>query len=165
MQYTKRKLTNQMQCRSAAKWSASNFCVAMQKLEFVNLSVRETGFHVRVNYPFPGVLRDGIVSCGCHAQKTLWIKWSSKCEGGFRNWKNDKDFRLAKNYSLKTSHECCFQVQLQIFVCKFSITKFPYSLLMLTVKSNKDFIEKNAKSWQYFELLILSILLICYQNY
>ena len=74
MQYTKRKLTNQMQCRSAAKWSASNCCVAMQKLEFVNLSVRETGFHVRVNYPFLGVLRDGIVSCGCHAQKTLGIK-------------------------------------------------------------------------------------------
>lgn len=46
----------------------------MQKLEFVNLSVRETGSHVRVNYPFPGVLRDDIVSCGFHAQKTLGIK-------------------------------------------------------------------------------------------
>ena len=74
MQCTERKLTNQMQYRSAAKSTASDCCLAMQKLEFVNLSVRETGFHVRVNYPFPGVLRDDIVSCGCHAQKTLGIK-------------------------------------------------------------------------------------------
>ena len=78
------------------------------------------------------------------------------------NWENDKDFSLA-NHSLKTSHKYYFQVQLQMFICKFSSADFLlYSpnnngtILLTTVKSNKDFIEKmNAKSWQYFENVLL----------
>ena len=35
--------------------------IAMQKQQHVNLSVRETGFHVRVDYLFLGASLDGIV--------------------------------------------------------------------------------------------------------
>ena len=122
------------------------------------MSVRETGFHVRVDYPFLGASPDGIVSCDCHDQKLLEIKCPSKYEDGFLNWENDKDFPLAKDHSLKIS-----QVQLQMFICKISRVDFLlYSpknngtVLLTTVKSNKDFIEKmNAKSWQYFENVLL----------
>ena len=85
------------------------------------------------------------------------IKCPSKYEDGFLNWENDKDFPLAKDHSLKTSHQYYFQVQLQMFICKFSSVDFLlYSpknngTAMLTAgKSNKHFIEKiNAKLWQY----------------
>ena len=127
------------------------------------MSVRETGFHVRVYYPFLGASPDGIVSCDCHDQKLLEIKCSSKYQDGFLKWENDKDFRLAKDHSLKTSHQYYFQVQLQMFICKFSSVDFLlYSpknngtVLLTTVKSNKDFIGKmNVKSWQYFENVLL----------
>ena len=150
MQYTIRKPTNQMQYGSAMESSARDWYFATQKQKHVNLSVREAGFHVRVNYPFLGASPDGIVSCDCHDQKLLEIKYPSKYEDGFLNWENDKDFPLAKDYSPKTSHQYYFQVQLQIFMCKFSSVDFLfYSLknngtVMLTaVKSNKHFIEKS----------------------
>ena len=150
MQYTIRKPTNQMQYGSAMESSARDWYFATQKQKHVNLSVREAGFHVRVNYPFLGASPDGIVSCDCHDQKLLEIKCPSKYEDGFLNWENDKDFPLAKDYSPKTSHQYYFQVQLQIFMCKFSSVDFLfYSLknngtVMLTaVKSNKHFIEKS----------------------
>ena len=150
MQYTIRKPTNQMQYGSAIESSARDWYFATQKQKHVNLSVREAGFHVRVNYPFLGASPDGIVSCDCHDQKLLEIKYPSKYEDGFLNWENDKDFPLAKDSSPKTSHQYYFQVQLQIFMCKFSSVDFLfYSLknngtVMLTaVKSNKHFIEKS----------------------
>ena len=150
MQYTIRKPTNQMQYGSAMESSARDWYFATQKQKHVNLSVREAGFHVRVNYPFLGASPDGIVSCDCHDQKLLEIKYPSKYEDGFLNWENDKDFPLAKDSLPKTSHQYYFQVQLQIFMCKFSSVDFLfYSLrnngtVMLTaVKSNKHFIEKS----------------------
>ena len=53
-----------------------------------------------------------------------------------------------------------------MFICKFSNVDFLlYSpknngtVLLTTVKSNKDFIEKmNVKSWQYFENVLLPVL-------
>ena len=123
------------------------------------MSVRESGFHVRVDYPFLGASPDGLVSCDYHDQKLLKIKCPSKYEDGFLNWENHKDFPLAKDKSLKTSHQYYFQVQLQILACKFTSVDFLlYSpknngtVLLTTVKKHKDFIEKmNAKSWQYFK--------------
>ena len=163
MQYTKRKPTKQMQYGSAMESGTRDRYFATQK-QHVNLSVRETDFHVRVDYPFLWALLDGIVSCDCHDQKLLEIKCPSKYEDGFLNWENDKDFPLAKDHLLKTLHQYYFQVQSQMFICKFSSVDFLlYSpknngtVLLTTVKSNKDFIEKmNAKSWQYFENVLLS---------
>ena len=91
--------------------STRDWYFARQKKQHVNLSVRETGFHVRVDYPFLGASPDGIVSCDCHDQKLLKIKCPSKYEDGFLNWGNYKDFSLAKDHSLKTSHQYYFQVQ------------------------------------------------------
>ena len=127
------------------------------------MSVRDTGFHVRVDYPFLWASPGGIVSCDCHDQKLVEIKHPSKYEDGFLNWQNDKDFPLAKDKSLKTSQWYYFQVQLQMFACKFSSVDFLlYSpknngtLLLTTVKKNKDFTEKmNTTSWQYFENVLL----------
>ena len=124
MQYTIRKPTKQMQYGSAMESSARDWYFATQKQQHVNLSVREAGFHVRVDYPFLGASPDGIVSCDCHDQKLLEIKCPSKYENGFLNWENDKDFPLAKDHSLKTSHQYYFQVQLQMFICKFSSVDF-----------------------------------------
>ena len=160
MQYTKRKPTKQMQYGSTMESSARDWYFATQKQQHVNLSVRETGFYVGVDYPFLGASPDGIVSCDCHDQKLLEIKCPSKYEDGFLNWENDKDFPLAKDKSLKTSHQYYFQVQLQMFACTFSSVDFLlYSpknngiVLLTTVKKNKDFIEKvNTKSWQYFKM-------------
>ena len=89
MQYTKKKLTKKMQYESAMESSARDWCFATQKQQHVNLSVRETGFHVRVDYPFPGASPDDIlfkevsdhgnhVKYDCHRQKLLEIKCSSK---------------------------------------------------------------------------------------
>ena len=127
----------------------------------VNLSVRETGFHVQIDYPFLGALPDDI---DCHDKKLLEIKCPSKYEDGFLNWGNDKNLPLEKGHSLKTSHRYYFQVQLQMFLCIFSSVDFLlYSpknngtALLTTVKSNKSFIVKmSAKSWQYFENVLLS---------
>ena len=136
----------------------------MQKKTHVNLNVRETGFHVRINYQFLGASPDGINSCDCHDdQKLLEIKCPSKYEDGFLNWENDKDFPLAKDKSLNTSHQYYFQVQLQMFASKFySVDFLPCSpknngkILLTMVEKNNDFIEKiNAKSWQYFENILL----------
>ena len=113
-----------MQYGSAMESSARDWYFATQKQQHVNLSVREAGFHVRVDYPFLGASPDGIVSCDCHDQKLLEIKCPSKYENGFLNWENDKDFPLAKDHSLKTSHQYYFQVQLQMFICKFSSVDF-----------------------------------------
>ena len=169
MQYTKRKPTKQMQYGSTMESSARDWYFAMQKQQHVNLSVRETGFHAQVDYPFLGASPDGIVSCDCHDQKLPEIKFPSKYEDGFLNWENDQDFPLAKDHSLKTSHQYYFQVQLQMFICKISSVDFHlYSpknngtVLLTTVKSNRDFIEKmNAKSWQYFENVLLPELVTC----
>ena len=127
------------------------------------MSVRDTGFHVQVDYPFLRVSPGGIVSCDCHDRKLVEIKYPSKYEDGFLNWQNDKDFPLAKDKLLKTSQRYYFQVQLQMFVCKFSSADFLlYSpknngiLLLTTVKKNIDFTEKmNTTSWQYFENVLL----------
>ena len=156
MQYTIRKPTKQMQYGSAMEPSARDWYFATQKRQHVNLSVRETGFHVRVDCPFIGDWLDGIVSCDCHDQKLLEIQYPSRYEDGFLNWQNDKDFPLAKYHSLKTSHQYYFQVQLQKFICKFSSVDFllysPKSngaVLLTTVQRNKDFIAKmNARSRQ-----------------
>ena len=156
MQYTIRKPTKQMQYGSAMEPSARDWYFAMQKRQHVNLSVRETGFHAGVDYPFIGDWLDGIVSCDCHDQKLLEIQYPSRYEDGFLNWQNDKDFPLAKYHSLKTSHQYYFQVQLQKFICKFSSVDFllysPKSngaVLLTTVQRNKDFIAKmNARSRQ-----------------
>ena len=64
-QYTKRKPTKQMRNGSATESSVRGFYVAMQKQQHVNFSVRETGFHVRIDYPFLEALPDGTVSCDC----------------------------------------------------------------------------------------------------
>ena len=77
-----------------------------QKQQHVNLSARETGFHVRK----PGASPDGIVSCDSHDQKLFEIKCPSKYEDGFLNWENDKDIPLAKDHSLKKSRQYYFQV-------------------------------------------------------
>ena len=152
-----------MQYGSAMEPSARDWYFATQKRQHVNLSVRETGFHVGVDYPFIGDWLDGIVSCDCHDQKLLEIQCPSKYQDGFLNWQNDKDFPLAKDHSLKTSHQYYFQVQFQMFICKFSSVDFllysPKSngtVLLTTVQSNKDFIAKmNARSRQYFENILL----------
>ena len=115
MQYTKRKPTKQMQYGFAMESSARDWYFATQK-QHVNLSVRETGFHARVDYPFLGASPDGIVSCDCHDQKLLEIKCPSKYEDGFLNWENDKDFPSAKtirrklhiSITLKCSYKCLY---------------------------------------------------------
>ena len=98
MQHTKTKPTKQMQYGSAMESSTRDWYFVMRKQEHVNLSVRETGFHVRVDYPFLAASPDGIVSCDCHDQKLPEIKCPGKCEDGFLNWENDKDFPLAKDH-------------------------------------------------------------------
>ena len=96
MQYTKRKRTKQMQYGSTME----------QKQQHVNLSARETGFHVRK----PGASPDSTVSCDSHDQKHFEIKCPSKYEDGFLNWENDEDIPLAKDHSLKKSRQYYFQV-------------------------------------------------------
>ena len=105
MQNTKKKPTKQMQYGCAMESSARDWYFATQKQQHVNLSVRGTGFHVQIDYPFLGASPDGIVSCDCHDQKLLKIKCSSEYEDGFLNWENNKDFPVAKDHSLKTSHQ------------------------------------------------------------
>ena len=168
MQHTKTKPTKQMQYGSAMESSAKDWYFATQKQQHVNFSVQETDFHVRVDYPFLGASPDDIVLCDCHDQKLLEIKCPSEYEDGCLNWENDKDSPLAKDHLLKTSHRYYFQVQLQMFISKFSSVDFLLlsprnngTVLLTTVKSNKNFIEKmNAKSWQYFENVLLPELVI-----
>ena len=74
-----------------------------------SLSIKETGFHVRVDYPFLGASPGSIVPCNCH--EPLEIKCPSNYEDGFLNWENDKDFPVAKNHSMKASHQYYFQIQ------------------------------------------------------
>ena len=153
-----------MQYGFAMKPSAKDWYFATQKQQHVNLSVRKTGFHVQVDYPFLGASPDGIVSRDCHDQKLLEIKCPSKYEDSFLNWANDKDLPLAKDHSLKTSHQYYFQEPLQMFLRKFSSADLLFyspknngTVLLTTVKSNKNFIAKmNAKSCQYFENVLLS---------
>ena len=69
MQHTKRRPTKQVQYGSAMESSTRDWYFVMRKEQHVNLSVRETGFHVRVNYLFLAASPHGIVSCDCHDQK------------------------------------------------------------------------------------------------
>ena len=121
----------------------------MQKQQHVNLSVREIGFHVQVDYPFLGASPDGIVSCDCHDQKLLKIKCPCKYEDGFLNWENDRC-----PFSKRPFVENFKSVLLSSTVTFSSVDFLIYSPknngsnLLTTVKSNKDFIEKmDAKSW------------------
>ena len=91
MQKIKRKPTKQMMSYgSAMESSARHWYFATQKQQQVNLSVTETGFYVRVDYPFLRALPDSIISCDCHDQKLLEIKCPYKYEDGFLNWETIK---------------------------------------------------------------------------
>ena len=92
MQCAIRTPTKQMQYGSAMESSTRDWYFATQEPRHVNLSVRETGLNVRVDYLFLGPSHDGIALCDCHNQKLLEIKCPIKYEDGFVNWENDKDF-------------------------------------------------------------------------
>ena len=96
--------------------------------------------------------------------ETSWNKIPKQIWGWFPELKNYKDFPLVKDHSMKTSHHYWFQVQLQVFAWKLSSVDFLiYSpknngtVSLMIVKRNKYFIEKmNAKSWHYFENVLLT---------
>ncbi|KAK6169729.1 hypothetical protein SNE40_020722 [Patella caerulea] len=127
-----------------------------------NLTVVETGFHVKAAYPFLGASPDGLVSCSGHPTRVLETKCPFKYKDGLVKWEEDKDFPLNKNYEFKTNHPYYYQIQLQLFICNIDIGDFfiftpsdPSSSITTQVVRNNSFLENLLKDLRFKFMSIL----------
>ena len=112
----------------ATNWGCSHESEAREiysrisKSQHSDFSVTECGLFINKQWPFVGASPDGIINCTCHGRGVLEIKCPLCHRETLLQTVATEDQKFCLKLSdgklhLDESHQYCFQVQTQLFVC------------------------------------------------